>query len=191
MATLLGAALGVGATLVVSDRQTGAAVRAEERTRRAQVYEVYRTATFSYFQVQTSFAVSPMDHCATKITLAGASDPTCLAFDISTEASSHNAYITAYQNLRVYGTDAAVTAAKDLNDAVTVQDPVFMPYSSLALKLSRRPGEPFDDWRRANESVSRTYEAAESKFLTAMCQEVTTNTGRCVTALATPSPSPS
>lgn len=186
VSTLLGAGLGVWGTLQVSDQQTRATIQAEDRTRRAEVYTKYRDAVFAEFEAQVTLAQSGMDHCLTKITYAGAAEPQCLVYDTSGEDGVHNAYVSAREDLLMYGSDSAVAAASGLDRAVYQADRHIVPFSAVTVHFYRHPGETDEELNAEVKDASDEYNRAERTFLTAMCKEVTTHPSRCETALSTP-----
>ena len=187
LATLVGAALGVGATLYVSDRQTAASVRAEERTRRAEVYTTYLDAAWNYLSAEMAVLRAPDTYCRAWAETANAdSKRLCMFWDVSTLAGPHNAYEDAYRDLAVFGSAAALAAADPLHDIVSV-DGDAMPYSPTTAAFAEDPS--YDN----QEGVSNAYAAAERAFVAAMCSEVSTapdecgqRLGRQATPFATP-----
>lgn len=172
LATLLGAALGVGATLFVSDRQQDAAVAAEVRERRSAVYATYAQATYRYMAAQRAFAEEGMKHCAVRVSLEKSNKqkkPACLGYQSTPELEGARiAWIDARQDVGIYGSASANRAAKRWGEAISPSALPYYPTSEVAEDMAKDRGKAFTQ-----------YEEAETAFLRVMCAELPAAGDQC------------
>lgn len=171
MATIVGAAIGVAGTLHATDRQRADALEAEERARRSDVYSNYRDKTWSYLSAQINLLKDP-DSCLYSTPRPDDGVEACLLWDGSALDDARSAYISASDDLAIYGTRDVLDASDGLDDVVGAVGGG-IPVSQLVFTaLSPYNEEEYD-------KLSSAYDEAEERFALAMCADVSTTPELC------------
>ena len=138
-------------------------------------------AISNYFAVQVEYAEHPLDHCVSTIPFMD--EPVCIGYDPGALREPRSVFVTAYQDLVIFGSDEAVAAAAGLHDAAAIMNPQLAPYSPLAAGFLRSPLQTDDEYTAAAEAASDAYTVAEHAFLLVVCQEASIRPDRCAGAL--------
>lgn len=117
VASIAGAALGVVGALFATALQRADALEAEERARRSEVYSNYREKTWSYLSAQINLLEDP-DNCRGSMTRPDDGREVCLQWDSSPLEDPRSEYITARDDLAIFGTADVLDAAEGLNNVV-------------------------------------------------------------------------
>lgn len=184
--SLVSAIIGAAGALHISGIQLDAALRAEERGRRADAYQAYVWATMDYFQDQSDLVRDPGDHCLFTRTYPEEPErPICYMYKEDRLRDSRRAWLSAYDEVVVFGTDRAAEAARKLRDAVApISLDVRLPVSSTAWLYQRAagrdPGEHESDLRDALDDINRLAQ----DLVLIRCEEASTSPARCSDAVA-------
>lgn len=171
VASIACATLGVAGALFATALQRADALEAEERARRSEVYSNYREKTWSYLSAQINL-LEDRDNCLGSMPRPDDGSEVCIHWDSSPLDDPRNEYITARDDLAIFGTSDVLDAAEALNDAVEAVGGL-IPVSALVFSaLSPYDAEGFD-------KLSSAYDEAEEKFALAMCADVSTTPELC------------
>lgn len=198
-ATLVGAALGVFGTLLVSSRQQQAAVDAELRTARADAYQAYLDTSHDLFVTQLDYATHE-DHCTWTLSALGApvaeGRDMCAVFNLDEIEPVQGASVDARRDVLIYGSPDGTRAMRELSEYIGIShDPMVAPFSDAVFEVWTAIETGSTDQAEAAWTAAwEGYEAREADLLLVMCEEVSVAPGDCsdfAEDAGAPRPSPS
>ncbi|ALX04837.1 hypothetical protein [Aeromicrobium erythreum] len=115
--TLLGAALGVGATLFVGQVSISADRDREVRESRHAAYTALAATLPKYIDESVKFYETRDQHCQFEVTVKGKSGPTCMMYVLTGDfMTARSAWLDAVTAVRIFGSDDAVKAINRLDE---------------------------------------------------------------------------
>lgn len=179
VATLVGATLGVAATLFVTQRNIDEASAAETRARRADAYGAYLSALDEYWRTAVSYAEAPEEHCASWVgpgwvgtaPMPGTdmSDSTCVALS-QPPMELGLALEDARRMVLIYGSEEAADAVQRVEDEVL---------DGGGARLAGGINLTGEDQRAFWEAEWGTYTSLHDAFVDVMCEDLPAAEGAC------------